>query len=87
MVGRWPALLGPGLCSRQHAHQLHKPVLMDAPALCEGERLITPRLRPQKGVGFIEGTAKACGGVPVLEPTHGAISWLDAAMILFQVVV
>ena len=31
--------------------------------------------------------AKACGGVPVLEPAHEAIPLLDAAMILFQVVV
>jgi hypothetical protein len=60
---------------------------MDAPALREGERLITPRLRPQKGADFIEGAAKACGGVPMLEPAHGAIPLLDAAMILFQHIV
>jgi hypothetical protein len=71
MAGRWRALLGPGLYGHQHAHQSAKPVLMDTPALCEGERLMMPRLRPQKGAGFIEGAAKACGGVPVLEPTHG----------------
>ena len=87
MVGRWRELLGPGLCGHQHSHQLANPVLMDAPALREGKRLIMPRLRPQKGADFIEGAAKACGGVPVLEPAYGAIPLLDAAMILFQVVV
>lgn len=36
---------------------------------------------------FVKGAAKAYGGVPLLEPTHGTIPWLDVAVILFQVVV
>jgi hypothetical protein len=41
----------------------------------------------QQGVDFVKGAAKAYGGVPLLEPTHGTIPWLDVAVILFQVVV
>ena len=45
------------------------------------------RLRVQQGADFVKGAAKAYGGVPLLEPTHGTIPWLDAAVILFQVIV
>jgi hypothetical protein len=43
------------------------------------------RLRVQHGADFVKGAAKAYGDVPLLEPTHGTIPWLDAAVILFQV--
>ena len=45
------------------------------------------RLRTQTGADFVKDAAKACGGVPVFKPTHGAIPLLDATMILLQMVV
>jgi hypothetical protein len=45
------------------------------------------QLRVQQGSDFVKCAANAYGSVPLLEPTHGAIPWLDAAVILFQVVV
>jgi hypothetical protein len=42
------------------------------------------RLRTEKGAGFVKGEAKACRRVAVFEPTHRAISLLDAAMILLN---
>jgi hypothetical protein len=41
----------------------------------------------QQGADFVTGAAQAYGGVPLLEPTHGTTPWLDAAAILFPVVV
>ena len=36
------------------------------------------RLRSEKGTDFVKGEAKACRGMTVFEPTHRAISLLDA---------
>lgn len=55
---------------------------MDVTALREGKRLKALRLQAQTGTEFVKGATNACGSVPVLEPTHGTIPWLDAAMVL-----
>jgi hypothetical protein len=48
---------------------------------------MTLRRRVQHGADFAKSAAQAYGGVPLREATHGTMPWLDAAVILFQVVV
>ena len=41
--------------------QSGKPLLMDEPSPCEGERLIAPRVEPQKRAGLIEEAMETYG--------------------------
>src|SRR5262245_1243563 len=80
------AWLRPGLRGCHHPHELRKPILMAAPALRQRQRLVTVRLRSEKGPELIQEAAKTPRGRASFEPTGGPVPWLDAPMVLLAMV-
>jgi hypothetical protein len=80
-------LIRSGLCGCYHAHQLGKPVLMDGPALCERNGLVTVRLGTEKCSDLIKDAAEIRSGAEGFEPACGPVALLDAPMILLEVII
>jgi hypothetical protein len=80
-------LIRSGLCGCYHAHQLRKPVLMEGPALCERNGLVTVRLGTEKCSDLIKDAAEIRSGAEGFEPACGPVVLLDAPMILLEMII
>jgi hypothetical protein len=57
---------------------------MGAPALCEGKRMVTPRLGPQKGAYFVKDATETRSGTEGFEPTHRPIALLNGVPVVLE---